>query len=177
MDAKQRREEILRLLKMDMKPLSATRLGEHFDVSRQVVVGDIALLRASGEAIVATSRGYVLSKNHAEETLLDTYVLSCRHDKSDLEAELYTVVDNGGKFINVSIEHRLYGSITCDINIGSRYEADEFLKNVALSGSPLLCELTDGVHFHTIQCPSAEVYRRILEALKNRGLLYSPRKF
>ncbi len=176
MDAKQRRKEILRLLKMDMKPLSATRLGEHFNVSRQIVVGDIALLRAAGENIIATSRGYFLN-NEQEDDLAasDSYILSCCHDKSMLETELYTVVDNGGCFLNVAIEHPLYGTLSCDVAIGSRYEADEFLKKVALSGAKLLCTLTDGVHFHTIRCPSEEAYRRILTALKAKGLLYGAR--
>ncbi len=176
MDAKQRREEMLRLLKMGMKPLSATRLGEHFHVSRQIVVGDIALLRAAGEAIVATSRGYVMSKSPEEDAAsADSYVLACLHDKSMLETELFIVVDNGGRFLNVSVEHRIYGTISCDLDIGSRYEANAFLKDVATSGAPLLCALADGVHFHTIHCPSEEVYRRILSALKEKGLLYSPR--
>ncbi len=175
MEAKQRREEILRLLNMDMKPLSATRLADHFGVSRQIVVGDVALLRAAGECITATSRGYVLGKAPGIEEKADTYVLTCSHDKSALETELYTVLDNGGSFLNISIEHKLYGTIVCDMNITSRYEADVYLKQIALDSAPLLSDLTGGVHFHTIHCPSSDVYRRVLSALKDKGLLYSQR--
>ena len=106
MDARERREQLLQLLQMDIKPMSASKLAERFEVSRQVIVGDIALLRAGGVDIIATARGYILNKTDAAamtpDDAADSYVLACRHDKSDLEAELYTIVDNGGSILNVS---------------------------------------------------------------------------
>ena len=174
MDAAQRRSEILKLLQMDIKPMSASNLAERFEVSRQIIVGDIALLRAAGADIMATPRGYLLNKklDGVEDSPVDGYVIACRHDKSQLDAELYTVIDNGGRFINVSIEHPLYGSITQDMDIRSRYDADQMLSKIAVTGAQLLCSLTEGVHLHTIRCPDAEAYRRILVTLKERGILH-----
>ena len=175
MDASERRDEILKLLQMDIKPMSASNLADRFEVSRQIIVGDIALLRAAGADILATPRGYLLSKKEdgEEDSLADGYVIACRHDKTLLETELYAVIDNGGRFLNVSIEHPLYGNMVQELDIRSRYDADEFVRKVTMTGASLLCELTDDIHLHTIRCPDAEAYRRILVALKENGIVYS----
>ena len=173
MEANERREELLRLLQLDLKPVSASALAEHFGVSRQIIVGDVALLRAKGIDILATPRGYVLNKDNAETAaLVDTYVLACRHDKSGLSQELYIFADHGASLLNITVEHPIYGNITQPLEIKSRYEADAFLNKVALTGASLLCDLADGVHLHTIRCPDSEAYRRILVALKEKGILY-----
>lgn len=54
-----RRAQILQLLKQATMPLTGKEIGEQTGVSRQVVVGDINLLKAVDEPIVATSRGYL----------------------------------------------------------------------------------------------------------------------
>ena len=54
MHAKERREAILSRLEQACDPVSATALAGALSVSRQVIVGDIALLRASGAPIAAT---------------------------------------------------------------------------------------------------------------------------
>ena len=46
MTGEERRTEIVRILSDATEPVSGTQLAEHFDVSRQVIVQDIALLRA-----------------------------------------------------------------------------------------------------------------------------------
>lgn len=173
-DAAQRRSEIFKLLQMDIKPVSANSLAERFEVSRQIIVGDIALLRAGGADILSTSRGYILNKKHdGEDDPSDSYVIACQHDKSQLENELYAVIDNGGRFINISVEHEIYGTIALPMEIRSRYDADKFIKKLTVTGASLLCSLTDGVHLHTVRCPEPESYRRILEELKEQGILYT----
>lgn len=174
MDAKERREQLLKLLKMDIKPMSATSLAEKFGVSRQIIVGDIALLRASGTDILATPRGYIMNRKENEgEDNTDSYVVVCRHDKVQLEDELYVIVDNGGVLLNVVVDHPLYGSINQPLDIKSRYDADNFIAKIAMTGASLLGSLTDGIHMHTIRCPDPESYRRILVGLKEKRLLYT----
>ena len=56
MRAEERRQAILEHLRQSSRPVSAGLLAERFSVSRQVVVGDVALLRASGADISATPR-------------------------------------------------------------------------------------------------------------------------
>ena len=54
MTAAQRRTAIYKQLTAAQTPISATALAQQFSVTRQVVVGDIALLRAEGHSITAT---------------------------------------------------------------------------------------------------------------------------
>ena len=60
MRAEERRQAIRELLQRAKQPVSATALAAQFSVSRQIIVGDIALLRAAGADISATPRGYVI---------------------------------------------------------------------------------------------------------------------
>lgn len=175
MNAKERRAELLKLLKMDIKPMSASAIADKFDVSRQIIVGDIALLRASGYDIMATQSGYVLIKKGKEEDENDvnTYILACHHDKGQLEAELHTIVDNGASFINVAVDHPLYGSITQPLDIRNRFDADAFVGKVAVTSALLLSSLTNGAHLHTIRCDDPDAYRRILTSLREQGILYT----
>lgn len=54
MNTSERRARILEYLKAADRPLSATLLAQKLSVSRQIIVGDVALLRAGGEAVTAT---------------------------------------------------------------------------------------------------------------------------
>ena len=174
MDAKKRRDELLKLLQMDIKPMSANNIAEHFGVSRQIIVGDVALLRAAGHDILATQSGYILNKPKGDTAAdADTYILACRHDKGQLEAELHAIVDNGGVLLNVSVDHPIFGSITQPLEIRSRFDVDALLSKIAVSGASLLCSLTGGAHLHTIRCPNPDAYRRILDSLKKLGILYT----
>ena len=60
MTAEQRRSRISARLHEAHQPISATALAKELGVSRQIIVGDVALLRAAGQAITATARGYVI---------------------------------------------------------------------------------------------------------------------
>ena len=74
MTAQERRNAILSHLQAGNPPLSATALANLLGVSRQVIVGDVALLRAGGVQIVSTSRGYLIPP---EEGLVRQVV--CQH--------------------------------------------------------------------------------------------------
>ena len=75
MNSAQRREKLLNMLWEESRPLSATAIAKEFGVSRQIIVGDVALLRAAGENIAATPRGYVLQKERSSHTK----TIACRH--------------------------------------------------------------------------------------------------
>lgn len=62
MDARERRRAIMGVLEEAKEPVSGSALAREVGVSRQIVVQDIALLRADGHDIVATNRGYVLQE-------------------------------------------------------------------------------------------------------------------
>ena len=169
MNSAQRREKILELLQQSTQPVSAGAMAADFSVSRQVIVGDIALLRAADNKISATPRGYILQPE--TEPGEKRYTLACRHDNSRLADELYTIVDNGGKLLDVIVEHAVYGQLSGQLHIFSRYDADRFLEKLKQSRSTPLSRLTDGIHLHTVACESEESYRRILSLLDEQGIL------
>lgn len=166
MSGEQRREKILSVLKKSNTPINATALADMVGVTRQVVVSDIALLRASGVPVRAEHRGYVLD---IEQGIFKSIV--CRHGKEDVRDEFYAVVDNGGAVVDVQVEHPIYGQISASINISSRYDADSFIKATNEVGASQLSELTDGVHIHTLRLPSTDAFERICSRLRELGIL------
>lgn len=171
MDAAQRRGAIREALEKGGLPVSAGTFAKQLQVSRQVIVGDVALLRAAGVPIAATPRGYVLQENQLRPgDILRT--VACRHTDEDIAEELYTIVDNGCGVLDVIVDHAVYGQISGQLQIFSRFDADDFLKKLAESRSLPLCNLTGGVHLHTVSCPSEEAYRRVLEQLDEKDILY-----
>ena len=169
MTTAQRRDKILELLHETDVPISATTIANLFSVSRQVIVGDIALLRAGGEHITATPRGYLLEQD-AKNQLLEISIV-CNHADEQVADELYTVVDLGGILIDVIVEHSVYGQICAPLYVASRFDADTFLLKLQTSGSKPLCDLTDGIHLHRLRCPNIEVQQRVLAALESKGYL------
>ncbi|MDE8735186.1 transcription repressor NadR [Eubacteriales bacterium DFI.9.88] len=172
MDANKRRSQILALLKKSQMPVSASSLAEQLSVSRQIIVGDVAILRASGAHISATPRGYV----YEEEASAFPYegLLACRHSPDQLQEELYTIVDYGGFVIDVTIEHPLYGQLSGPLNIGSRYDVDLFIEKVeAAENAKPLSVLTGGIHLHRIGCKDSAVFSLIKEKLDEKGIIFS----
>ena len=56
----ERREKLLSMLAKSKEPIAGAEMAKRLSVSRQVIVQDIALLRAADNNIVSTNRGYVL---------------------------------------------------------------------------------------------------------------------
>lgn len=167
MTGAKRRQNILEELNQATGPVNATKLAEMNGVTRQIIVADIALLRAAGNNIRAEHRGYVLDK------VLDDMrkKIVCKHSKDGITEELYTVVDNGGKILDVQVEHSLYGVISADMSISSRYEADEFVREAKQAGATPLSDLTGGVHVHTISVKDEAAFQRICKRLSELGIL------
>ena len=166
MKAEERRQIIAQTLTAD-KAISATALAGKFSVSRQIIVGDIALLRAAGMDIVATPRGYKLAESSG---LLRT--VATIHTKEQVEQELLTIVDNGCTVIDVVVEHPLYGQICGQLSLASRYDVAQYVEKAR--GTAPLSLLTGGVHLHHLRCPDEAAYQRVCAALDKLGLLYTP---
>ncbi len=165
MTSSERRIEIESRLRSAQTPLSATALAAGLGVSRQIIVGDVALLRAGGVDIQATPRGYVLSAEPAGISA----VLACVHDSAGMERELTLMVDYGAEVLDVIVEHPVYGQLTGQLMLRSRYDVAQFLTKA--EGAAPLSALTDGIHLHTVRCPDEETLRRVTAALKNEGFL------
>ncbi len=165
MTAQQRRDAIRDVLTQAAGPVSATALAGRFGVSRQLIVGDIALLRAGGAAIEATARGYVVQRDR--EGLRRQ--VACRHQAADMERELQIMVDNGCTVLDVIVEHPVYGQLTGGLGLASRYDIQQFIRR-AQAARPLSL-LTEGVHLHTLSCPDQEAFLRVREELAGAGFL------
>ena len=161
MDAASRRQAILDRLRTADRPVSASALAGDLNVSRQIIVGDIALLRA------ATPRGYVLPR--ATDGI--TRTIACRHTLAQTGQELDILVDNGCTVLDVIVEHPVYGQLTGQLQISSRYDVEQFLARVQAHDAAPLSMLTGGIHLHTLRCPDAAACERACAALKAAGLL------
>ena len=167
MEAASRRQAILDRLRTADRPVSASALAAGLNVSRQIIVGDIALLRAGGAEISATPRGYVLPQ--ATDGI--TRTIACRHTLAQTGQELDILVDNGCTVLDVIFEHPVYGQLTGQLQISSRYDVEQFLARIRDSDAAPLSLLTGGLHLHTLRCPNEDAYTRACAALKAAGLL------
>ncbi len=172
MTAELRRKEITDILRKRQSPLSAADLAKKLNVTRQTIVGDVALLRALGLDILATPTGYIFASNIEKNSMIQR-TLACCHVPEELEEELYAIVDNGGEILDVVVEHPIYGQITGRLDIKSRFEASRFVDSVCKQNAPLLSQLTGGIHLHTVRCKDEDTFQRILNALSQKGLLLS----
>ena len=168
MDAAIRRRAIAEALAGANALVAAGALGQRFGVSRQIVVGDIALLRAQGLDIVATPRGYVLGSGQ-ESGLRRT--VACVHDFEGMERELNIMVDNGCTVLDVVIEHAVYGQLTGELHLKDRRDVAEFIRRVREEGAAPLSALTGGIHLHTLLCPDEGSFARCVDALREAGIL------
>lgn len=167
-DGAGRRAAIAALLEVAETPVSAACLAARLGVSRQVIVGDIALLRAAGALITATPRGYIVERGRGG--LRRT--VACIHSRPEgMERELNIMVDNGCTVVNVIVEHRVYGQLVGQLNLSSRYDVSEFIQKVVTNGAKPLSDLTGGIHLHTLRCPDEGAFRRVTQALSEAGIL------
>ena len=166
--ASQRRRRIVAWMRSHGAPIRGEELAGHFRVSRQCVVQDIAILRAGGEDIVATPRGYRLPKGAGRR---HRAILASRHAPERTEEELQILVDHGVKILDVMVEHPLYGELRGSLMIESRADVQDFLGQVSASHASLLSSLTGGVHLHTIEASRPEMISRAKARLRARGFL------
>ncbi len=167
MDGNERRKKILENLQSTNQPLSGTKLSKEYHVSRQVIVTDIALLRANHHDIISTNRGYILmNKNVKEQRIVHVH-----HDNKQIADELNTIVDLGGKVLNVMVDHELYGRVTVPLIINNRREVIDFVNKVNQTKAVPLKRLCDGEHYHTIEADSKEVLDLIENELNKKGYL------
>ncbi len=90
----ERRNEIILLLKNNVDPLTGGQLADHLNVSRQVIVQDISLLKAKNLPIMATSQGYIMTELESSDDGV-TRTVACQHQPNQAEEELLILVDQG----------------------------------------------------------------------------------
>jgi len=168
MDGNERREKLLQILISSDKPVSGSELSSILGVSRQVIVQDIALLRVLNNDIISTTKGYMLYRSDDKKV---RRVINVKHSTDAIEDELCTIVDNGGKVLDVHVIHEIYGRIMTDLIIRNRNDVYDFVKQVKEKKIVPLKELTAGAHRHTIEADSEETLDKIEEALRMKNYL------
>ena len=166
MTTSERRAKILKILQMSSQPVAGKEFAAKFGVSRQVIVQDMAVLRASTPGILSTTRGYSLQKE-----LLCTREFKLWHPQEETSRELNLIVDCGGSVKNTSNSHRVYGRVTVDMDIHSRQDVAEFIDNLKDSQSSVLSSATSGYHYHLVEAASEERLDLIEQRLREAGFL------
>ena len=165
MEGQQRREQIVQLLSEGKEPLSGGYLARKFGVSRQVIVQDVALLRATNKHILSTTKGYLL---YLQKQGKRNRCFCTRHSTGQIKDELCTIVDHGGNVLDVIVSHEIYGEIRVDLMIVTRQEVMEFVGQIEQGKVVPLKELTNGLHYHTVEADSEEILDKIEKALKEK---------
>lgn len=168
MEGKERREAIMQDLQEQKEPVTGTALAKKYNVSRQVIVQDIALIRALGIHILSTSEGYLLSIIK-KDTIKRAFTV--KHTMNEIEDELCTIVDLGGHIINVIVSHPVYGEIMVDMMISSRKGVSKFMEKLNNKDFVPLMSLTAGEHLHIVEAEDEETLDDIESALKTKGYL------
>ena len=166
MKGKERREEILNILKTSDVPVAGTELASRLGVSRQIIVQDMALLRTGGSEIVSTHRGYVLTG--AKQV---SRVFKVIHTEEQVEEELNLYVDFGGKVEDVFVYHKVHGVIRVPLNIRSRRDVQRYMEDISTGKSTQLMKLTSNYHYHTVTAETEEILDQIQEELAERDML------
>lgn len=165
MNAIKRRNSILYDLEKSDKALKGSILAERYSVTRQIIVKDIAILRAQGNSIIATPDGYVIGK---EDNRIRR-IIAVTHSEDRLSEELNIIIKYGGIIEDVIVEHPIYGEIKGMLMIKNLYDLENFMDKCKQNKAKLLSLLTNGVHIHTITADSEENMQSILNELKEKG--------
>ncbi|NRG46699.1 transcription repressor NadR [Bacillus sp. CRN 9] len=166
----ERRALLLKLLKESDQPITGSDLAAKANVSRQVIVGDITLLKARNEPIIATSQGY-MRLNHSSPNPIAARTIASYHPPDRTEEELNLLVDYGVTVKDVTIEHPVYGDLTASIMVSNRKEVKHFMDKIHSTGSSYLSELTGGIHLHSLTASSEQKLDEAEQALKEAGFL------
>ena len=165
MHGSERREQIIRQIQESKAPVSGTKLASLYSVSRQVIVQDIALIRAAGYEIISTNRGYILNQ---PKTVCR--IFKVQHTDEQLEEELNTIVDLGG------CVDRVYGKMEAELALSSRRKVGAFMEDIRSGKSSPLKNITSNYHYHKVSADSEETLDLIEQELREKGFLVEERR-
>ena len=160
MKGEARRKQLLNILSSSNNPVSGGTLAKELNVSRQIIVQDISLLRANGATIFSTNKGYLLQEDRKYSRVFKVY-----HTDDQVEEELSTIVDAGGQIRDVFVYHKVYGVLKADMGIKSRRDIRAYMEEISTGKSSLLKNVTSGYHYHTIDAESEEILDAIQDVL------------
>lgn len=168
----ERRRLILQKLKSTNTSVTGRELAELCGVSRQIIVSDIAMLRAEGARILATSQGYLIERERDSEAR--EIPLFCA-DREALRRELELIVDNGGMIRGVSVEYGMYGKLSCPLNLCSRRDIRKWGEKLEEMKMKPLSLVAGGAHCLYVEMENAEAGEEIWRLLGEAGYLREPK--
>ena len=166
MKVQERRKELAAILSASNEPVSGTMLAKRLDCSRQIIVSDIAFLKASGFEIIPTNKGYILNKSPLKER-----IFKVRHTSEKTQEELNLIVSNGGTVTDVFVWHKVYGKIRVLLNLFSLSGIEKYMEGIKSGKSTELMHITSGYHYHTVTADSVEVLDKIEKELTNKNYI------
>jgi transcriptional regulator of NAD metabolism len=168
MNSKERRAYILKKLVACEEPQKGNLLALEIGVTRQIIVKDIAILRAEGKNIIATPEGYIITKEQRPKV---KRIIAVCHNSDFIEEELEIIVKYGGIVEDVIVEHPLYGEIKGMLMIRSMNDISNFMKKFKEVKAEPLSRLTGGVHIHTIIAEDEETLDKIIKELRVKNFI------
>jgi transcriptional regulator of NAD metabolism len=159
---------MLQLLQAAGAPVTGTDLAAELGVSRQVIVNDVAIVRASGEPVLGSPRGYVLTEAADDRP---SATIACRHDRAGSRRELEILVDRGISVVDVVVEHPLYGEVAANLLVASRADIDRYVDMLEGEDAQPLSALTAGVHLHHVRAPNLDALDAARRELAEAGFL------
>ena len=165
----ERRNYILQKLENTNEPISGNELAKELNVTRQIVVSDIALIRADNKNILSTNKGYILFHDIKKNIPKRTFCVM--HKEDEILKEFVAIIESGGRIRDVIVEHDMYGSIIVDLIINNMDDAKHFIMQKKQSHSKSLSNLTNGIHFHTVEADEESILDKIQENLDKIGVL------
>jgi len=142
-----RREKIKNLLIESQEPIKGQELAEMFQVTRQIIVKDIAIIRAEGIEIISTPKGYMALRENVNSV---KKVIAVNHGREDVKNEL---------------------ELRAMLMIKNMIDIENFYNNFNQYEAEPLSILTNGVHLHTIICENNKVLSNIIDELNKKGFL------
>ncbi|MEC5424811.1 transcription repressor NadR [Virgibacillus sp. C22-A2] len=170
MSSIKRQNLIMNMLKETESPITGSEFANKTNVSRQVIVQDVSILKAKNEPIIATSQGYMLINQQQNEDL-QKLVVVCNHTPEQTQEELYCLVDHGVLVRDVIVEHAVYGDLTASVMVSNRAEVDQFVKRIKETNATYLSTLTEGIHLHTLEADTMNKINAACNDLKKAGIL------
>ncbi len=160
----ERRKGIVSLLLKEQKAVSGSMLSDTFGVSRQIIVSDIAALKGAGYEIISQHNGYVIKFSP-----LLTREIKLRHTSDQTEDELSSIVELGACVVDVFVWHRAYGKISVPLNISTKKDVEQFIRNIKSGKSSELMHITSGYHYHTVRAENKQILDAVESLLTEKG--------
>lgn len=164
MKAEERRRAIIKQLADSPCAVSGGALAEKLGASRQIIVQDISVLKASGYDILSTHSGYILKGGNLKER-----VFKLRHTSEQTFDELSAIIQYGGTVADVFVWHKAYGKVTVQLNISTPKDVEDFMYAIKTGKSSELMHITDGYHYHTVRAETEDILDNIANILEKKG--------